>query len=124
MSAPEAKANVLQKRVVSFASEIIQLSARLPKTPQGSHLSKQLLRSGTAAAANYGEARGAESRADFIHKLRTALKEMNETAIWLQIIVETSLISRENAGAVMRENEELCRILAASVRTAGGFDRS
>ena len=124
MSAPEAKASLLQKRLVSFASEIVQLSARIPKTPQGSHLSKQLLRSGTAAAANYGEARGAESRADFIHKLRIALKEMNETAIWLQIIVETSLISREKAGAVMRENEELCRILAASVRTAGGFDRS
>jgi four helix bundle protein len=54
-----------------------------------------LLRCGTAAAANYGEARGAESRSDFIHKLRIVLKELNETAIWLQLIVESSLISRE-----------------------------
>jgi four helix bundle protein len=124
MSTPESKANVLQKRLVLFGSEIVQLSAKLPKTPQGSHFSEQLPRCGTAAAANYGEARGAESRADFIHKLRIALKEMNETAVWLQLIVESSLISREKAEAIMKENQELCRILAASVRTAGGFDRS
>jgi four helix bundle protein len=96
VSAPEAKASLLQKRLVSFASEIVQLSARIPKTPQGSHLSKQLLRSGTAAAANYGEARGAESRADFIHKLRIALKEMNETAIGLQIIVNFADFARKD----------------------------
>jgi four helix bundle protein len=123
MSTPESRAHILQKRLVSFASQIVHLSANLPKTPQGSHLSKQLLRSGTAAAANYGEARGAESRSDFIHKLRIVLKELNETAIWLQLIVESSLISREKVIAVTEENQELCRILAASVRTAGGFDR-
>ena len=83
-----------------------------------------MLRCGTAVASNYGEARAAESRADFIHKLRIVLKELNETAIWLQLIVESSLISREKAAAIMNENEQLCRILAASVRTAGGFDRS
>src|SRR6185369_13003838 len=68
----------LQQRLVSHASEIIDVCNNLPKTFQANHISRQLLRAGTAAAANYGEARGAESRADFIHKLRIVLKELNE----------------------------------------------
>ena len=87
---------------------------------QGSHFSKQLLRSGKAAAANYAEARGAESRPDFIHKLRIVLKELNETAVWLQLIVETCLLPRDKLVAIVAENEHLCRIIAASVKTAGG----
>src|SRR5438034_10836273 len=81
------------------------------------------LRAGTAAAANYAEARGAESRSDFIHKLRIVLKELNETAVWLQLIMEGSLLRSDKIVAVVAENEELCRILAASIRTAGGFER-
>jgi four helix bundle protein len=75
-------------------------------------------------AANYGEARAAESRGDFIHKLRIVLKELNETAIWLQLIVASSLIPREKLEIIIGENQELCRIVAASIKTAGGFDRS
>jgi four helix bundle protein len=124
MSTLESKPHALQKRLVSFAAEIVHLSANLPKTLEGSHISKQVLRSGTASAANYGEARGAESRSDFIHKLRIVLKELNETAIWLQLIVESSLISREKMEGMIAENQELCRIITASIKTAGGFDRS
>ena len=91
---------------------------------QASHISRQLLRSGTAAAANYGEARGAESRSAFIHKLRIVLKELNETTVWLQLILESSLLTPEKISAIVAENEELCRIVAASIKTAGGFDRS
>jgi len=123
MSTPESKPQALQKRLVLFASEIVHVSANLPKTLQASHIAKQVLRSGTAAAANYAEARGAESRSDFIHKLRIVLKELNETAVWLQLIVDSSLLSREKTIAIVAENEELCRILAASIRTAGGFER-
>jgi len=94
------------------------------KTPQAGHIAKQVLRSGTAAAANYAEARGAESRSDFIHKLRIVLKELNETAVWLQLIMAGSLLRSDKIVAVVAENEELCRILAASIRTAGGFERS
>jgi len=86
-------------------------------------IAKQVLRSGTAVAANYAEARGAESRSDFIHKLRIVLKELNETAVWLQLIMEGSLLRSDKIVAVVAENEELCRILAASIRTAGGFER-
>ena len=124
MSTPESKPQELQQRLVSFSSEIVHLTAKLPKTQQGSHISKQLLRCGTAAAANYAEARGAESRSDFIHKLRIVLKELNETAVWLQLILKTCLLPRDKLIAIVAENEHLCRIIAASVKTAGGFDRS
>jgi four helix bundle protein len=82
-----------------------------------------LLRSGTAAAANYGEARAAESRSDFVHKLRIVLKELNETTVWLQLIVEGSFMTVEKISPIAAENNELCRIIAASIKTAGGFER-
>ena len=124
MSTPESKSHALQKRLVTFASQIIFIAANLPKTPEASLISKQVLRSGTAVAANYGEARAAESRADLIHKLRVVLKELNETAVWLELLVESSLISREKVSATIVENQELSRIITASIRTAGGFERS
>ena len=71
----------------------------------------------TATAANYGEARSAESRADFIHKLKIVSKKLNATTIWLELIAESSLISPENLVAIVAENRELCRIIAASIKT-------
>ena len=113
----------LQQRVVAHAAKVLSISARLPVTRQAAHLSKQVLRSATAAAANYAEARGAESRADFVHKLRLVLKELNETGVWLDLIVESSFLSAEKISAVITENAELARIISASIKTAGGFDR-
>jgi four helix bundle protein len=105
-----AKGNQLERRLISFAAAVLALSTKLPRTPQGRHVCGQILRSGTLAAANYGEARGAESRADFIHKLKVVFKELNETTIWLEVIAESSLISRESIIAIVAENRELCRI--------------
>jgi len=82
------------------------------------HICGQIIRSGTSAAANYGEARGAESRADFVHKLKIVFKELNETTIWLEIIGESSSLSPEHIAEIVRENRELCRIIAASIKTA------
>jgi four helix bundle protein len=113
-------ADELEDRLVSFSARIIELSSKLPRTPQGKHISAQILKSGTSTAANYGEARGAESRADFIHKLRIVLKELNETAIWLRVIQKSSLFSPDKIIAILAENQELARIFAASVRTARG----
>src|SRR5215510_8725222 len=107
MSTAESKAQALQQRLVGFAAEIVQISAKLPKTMQGTHIAKQMLRSATAAAANYGEARGAESRLDFVHKLRIVLKELNETAVWLDLIVASSLVSRDKSARIIAENQEL-----------------
>src|SRR5262249_4138693 len=82
MNTTAAKANELEKRITAFAAAIVSLSSKPPRTVQGRHICTQILRSRTAVAANYGEARGAESRADFIHKLKIVFKELNETTIW------------------------------------------
>jgi len=123
MTTPLSKADELEKRLIAFASGIVSLSSKLPRTQQGRHISGQILRSGTAAAANYGEARGAESRSDFIHKLRIVFKELNETTVWLQIITQSSLLSPEMTIAIIAENPELCRIIAASIKTAQASDQ-
>lgn len=114
----QAAADALQRRLVSFAVKIIGLAGHLPKTSSGRHLSGQILRSGTSPAPNYGEARGAESRADFIHKLRIGLKELNETGIWLLIILEARMAPATLVGNLIKENRELACILGASIKTA------
>jgi four helix bundle protein len=114
----QTQADQLQERLINFAVRIILLSASLPKTPAGKHIAGQILRSGTSPAPNYGEARGAESRADFIHKLAIVLKELNETAIWLKIIEGSRLLGRELLREIIVENSELCRILTSSLKTA------
>ena len=120
MDATASKANDLERRLISFAAAIVGLSAKLPRTPQGRHICDQILRSGTATAANYGEARGAESRADFIHKLKVVFKELNETTIWLEVIGQRALLLVESVRSVLDENRELCRIIGASIKTARG----
>src|SRR5437016_2851585 len=104
--------------MIEFAARIINLAGSLPRTIPGRHIAGQILRSGTSAAPNYAEARGAESRADFIHKMRIVQKELNETAVWLRIIVKTALLRNQQIIEVLAENKELCRIVTASIRTA------
>jgi four helix bundle protein len=114
----QAAADELQRRLVSFAVQIIELVGHFPKTPAGRHVSGQILRSGTSPAPNYGEARGAESRADFVHKLRIAVKELNETGIWLLIILEARMVPTFLVENLIKENRELACIFGASIRTA------
>ena len=90
----------------------------LPRTAAGRHISLQILRSGTAAAPNYAEARAAESRADFVHKLKICLKELNETSVWLRILQGTITVDSDFLSRLLAENRELCRILVASIQTA------
>jgi four helix bundle protein len=111
-------ADKLERRLITFAVTIVSLSAKLPRTLQGRHIASQILRSGTSVAANYGEARGAESRQDFIHKLRIVFKELNETTIWLEVIAESSMLSPDITAPIVAENRELCRVFAASIKTA------
>jgi len=117
-SESQARADELEERLIDFAVRIIKLSARLPRNPAGRHIAGQILRSGTSPAPNYGEARGGESPADFVHKLRIVLKELNETSIWLRLIERSELINRELLVEIINENTELCRIFTASLRTA------
>ncbi len=114
----QAAADALQERLVLFAVKIIDLVTYLPKTTAGRHVAGQVLRSGTSPAPNYAAARGAESRADFVHKLRIAVKELNETGIWLLIILKARMASDLLVTGLVKENRELACILSASIRTA------
>src|SRR6516162_6347960 len=105
------RANTLENRLVQFAIDIVTLVGQLPQNPQAKHIGNQILRSGTAAAPNYGEARAAESRADFVHKLKICRKELNETAIWLRILKGSVAVDPGFVSRLIAENSELCRIL-------------
>jgi len=111
-------ANNLEERLIDFAVRVIKVVGKLSKTPVGKHVAGQLLRSGTSPAPNYAEARAAESNADFVHKLKIALKELNETSVWLRMICRAELMRAELLTPLIDENQQLCRILNASVKTA------
>ncbi len=113
-----ADANVLEERLIDFAVRVINVADKLPKTAVGKHIAGQLLRSGTSPAPNYAEARAAESNADFIHKLKVALKELNETSVWLRVICQAKLMTTTILAELIDENQQLCRILNASIKTA------
>ena len=113
-----AKGDDIQERLIDFAVNIIQLATKLPKSSARKHISGQILRSGTSPAANYAEARSAESSKDFIHKLKISLKELNETAVWLQIIMRSKMVPNEECMDLQKECDELCRIISSSVRTS------
>src|SRR6187431_1532317 len=116
--ASNSRADNLEDRLVQFAVDVVTLVEQLPQTPQTKHIANQILRSGTAAAPNYGEARAAESRADFVHKLKICLKELNETSIWLRIIQKSFAVYPDFVNKLIAENKELCKILVASIQTA------
>jgi len=118
-----SQADLLQARFIDFGAKITGLVQKLPRSPAGTHYARQMLRSGTAAAPNYAEARSAESRADFIHKMRIVLKELNETAVWLRMALRSGLLSSDLTSEIHTEAEELCRIVAASIRTAKSSQR-
>jgi four helix bundle protein len=107
----QTQADKLEDRLVEFAVRIIQLSASLPRTPPGKHIAAQIMRSGTSPAPNYGEARGAESHADFIHKLRVVLKELNETSIWLRVIERSHLLQKELIVGIVGETKNCAESL-------------
>jgi four helix bundle protein len=114
----QSLADALEERLIDFAVRVVRLSARLPRTSAGKHIAGQILRSGTSPAPNYGEARGAESHADFVHKIRIVLKELNETSIWLRIIERAGILKEYLLADLIQETNELCRIFTASVKTA------
>lgn len=113
-----AKGDDIQERMIDFAVGIIKLTAALPKTKAGNHIAGQLLRCGTSPAPNYGEARGAESIKDFIHKLSIVQKELNESGIWLEILKRSEMLALAALHPLMLECTELSKIISSSIRTA------
>jgi four helix bundle protein len=96
----------------------MDLCDHLPKTTAGMLIADQLLRSAASAAPNYAEARGAESARDFVHKLGIVLKELNESEVWIEMLVRRKMTEDQPILKIREECKSLCRIIAASVRTA------
>jgi four helix bundle protein len=112
------KGDDIAARLITLAVFGVKLVDALPETLAGKHVAGQLLRLGTSPGANYEEARGAESRRDFVHKLGVALKELQETRYWLRIVSGLSLAPSHDLEEVLIEVDALCGILGKSKRTA------
>ena len=109
----------LEDRLIDFTVRIIRTAESLPKTKVGNHIAGQLIRCGTSPAPNYGEAQSAESRSDFIHKMKVCLKELRETRVWLLMIVNAKLIKQvSKLEPLIKENNELISIFVTSIETA------
>jgi four helix bundle protein len=114
----QSERNSLSERLLNFAAAIIKIVVLVNRTAVGRHIGGQLTRSAASAGANYEEACGAESRADFIHKLQIVLKELRESLFWLRLIGKTSLISATALEKLIEEANQLTNIIAKSIVTA------
>jgi len=109
----------LEERLIGFAVQILTVTETFPKSLGGSYFAGQLVRSGSAPALMYGEAQSSESRRDFIHKMKLALKELRETIIGLKIVHRKGYLSNEGILLdTIKENNELISIFVKSVTTA------
>ena len=109
----------LEDRLIEFASMIIEVDEKISNTRAGNHLGGQILRSGTSPALNYGEAQAAESKKDFIHKMKVCLKELRETNICLKLISNRNMVkSQELVEKAFNESKELIAIFTKSIETA------
>lgn len=106
----------IAERLLDLAVRALEVMRGLPKDGVGRHIGMQLVRAATAGGANYQEARSAESRPDFIHKIGLATKELGETLYWLRLIARARMCTVPPF--LLRETDELIAILTASARTA------
>ncbi|HEY8689044.1 MAG TPA: four helix bundle protein [Chitinophagaceae bacterium] len=109
----------LEDRLVEFSCRIIELVEAIPGTRAGNYIAAQLIRCGLAPALLYGEAQSAESRQDFIHKMKIVLKELKETRVCLKVITRAKMIIPvERLNDIRSENEQMISIIAKSIDTA------
>ena len=108
----------LSDRLLDFSVSVIKCVKRFNSSFESQHIGKQLIRSSSSAGANYEEARGAESKADFIHKMQLVLKELRETMYWLKLAVRLDVFELETLDKLSVETEELVKIFSKSVITA------
>jgi four helix bundle protein len=107
----------LSERLLELATGALKMTNRLGRTRAGRYLSDQLMRAAASAGANYQEACGAESRADFVHKLQIVLKELREAHYWLQLLGRSGLLSESELAPLLKDADELCRLVGKSVAT-------
>lgn len=111
----------LKARTKMFALRIIKLTRAIPKNDDaGRVIAKQIVRSGTSVAANYRASCRARSQAEFIAKIGTVEEEADETALWLELLVESGIMSARKLSALLIEADELTAIMASSRKTAAG----
>ena len=113
----ENKANELSERFLLFAVSVYKILKPLSVDQYLKHIGLQLFRSATSIGANYEEARGAESRQDFAHKMQIALKEARESLYWLRLTEKSGVLKKEDLCGIIEENRQLCEILAKSIKT-------
>ena len=113
-----AKGDDLLERLISFGVAVLEYTSTLPKTTAARHLADQLVRSATACAPNHAEARSGESLRGFVHKLGIVRKELNEAYVWLRMLNRSGNGNKKRHGALLKECDELCRIISASEKTA------
>jgi four helix bundle protein len=116
MSAPKFD---LEDRLLEFSVRIIRITESMKRSRAANHIADQLLRSGTSPYGNHGEAEGAESHDDFIHKLKVCYKELRESCRWLRLVQKATLIAKPKLlESLITEADEQVRIFASSIRTA------
>ena len=109
----------LEERLLEFAVRIIRVTEAMIRSRAGTYVADQLLRAGTSPYGHHGEAEGAESRDDFIHKLKVCYKELREARRWLRLVCRTPLVKNpESIEEILEESDQLVRIFSASIRTA------
>jgi four helix bundle protein len=112
--------NELKIRTKQFGLRVIKLVSVLPKTVEGRVIANQLVRSGTSVGANYRAACRGRSKAEFISKLGTVEEEADESAYWLEMIIEAGLIKPKRVEPLLQEANELVAIMTASRKSAIG----
>ena len=111
----------MKARTKTFALRIIKLTRAIPKSHDaGRVIAKQIVRSGTSVAANYRASCRGRSRAEFIAKIGTVEEEADETALWLELLIESGIMSAKKLSALLEEANALTAIMAASRKTASG----
>ncbi|MBK8557348.1 MAG: four helix bundle protein [Lewinellaceae bacterium] len=107
----------LESRLINFASRVMDMAEQLPKTYAGQYLASQIIRSATSPALNYGEAQAAESKDDFIHKMKICQKELRETYVCLKLIETRNWFVSGKLSPLIQESNELISIFVASNKT-------
>jgi four helix bundle protein len=114
----KAPASPLRVRTKSFALRVIHLFGALPKTTEAQTIGRQLLRSGTSVGAHYREASRARSNAEFISKIEVGIQELDESAYWMELMVDGEIVKQQLLTGLQQEANELTAMLVATVKSA------
>jgi four helix bundle protein len=112
----QADENDLRQRTQEFGLRVVRMFSKLPKTTEAQVRGKQMLRSGTSVGANYREAYRGHSKSEFIAKCGDSLPELEETAYWLELLVQATIVPGETLGALARECDERIAIFVTLLK--------